>query len=311
MVPGDQPLKRRRPVAALALVAVCLVASTAFVAFSVPLYRMFCAATGLGGYTRRVTADRSARSDRLVTVAFTTDTAPDLPWVFRPEQRSVRVHLGEQAIAYFRAENRGHERIVGHATFNVTPYKVGAYFNKIQCFCFNEETLSPGAAADMPVVFYVDAKLAADADTRDVDTITLAYTFFRSKSDAAPKDLARFKTSFDGLGSPDPTRGGQLFAERCAACHRLDGTKVGPQLGDAFGRTAGTVPGYRDYTDALAKSGIVWTLRTLDKWLAGPSSLVPGTRMAVAVPVASDRRDLIAYLEGVSGRSAARAVAGR
>ena len=132
------------------------------VAYSPELYRAFCGATGYGGTTQRAYPDSTAASDETVTVAFDSNVAPDLPWRFQPEQRSVTVHLGEQKLVFFTAENLSNEFIVGHATFNVTPETSGIYFNKIQCFCFNEERLDPHQKVDMPVVFFVDPSFAKD-----------------------------------------------------------------------------------------------------------------------------------------------------
>ena len=132
------------------------------VAYSPELYRAFCGATGYGGTTQRAYSDPTTSSDQTVTVAFDSNVAPDLPWRFEPEQRSVTVHLGEQKLVFFTAENLGNEPIVGHATFNVTPETSGIYFNKIQCFCFNEERLDPHQKVDMPVVFFVDPAFAKD-----------------------------------------------------------------------------------------------------------------------------------------------------
>ena len=123
---------------------------------------------------------RLPTSDKTVTVAFDSNVAPDLPWRFEPEQRSVTVHLGEQKLVFFTAENLSNESIVAHATFNVTPETSGIYFNKIQCFCFNEERLDPHQKVEMPVVFFVDPAFAKDSDNLHVDTITLSYTFLRS-----------------------------------------------------------------------------------------------------------------------------------
>src|ERR1700722_15084427 len=132
------------------------------VAYSPELYRAFCGATGYGGTTQRAYSDPTAASDQTVTVAFDSNVAPDLPWRFEPEQRSVTVHLGEQKLVFFTAENLSNESIVGHATFNVTPETSGIYFNKIQCFCFSEERLDPHQKIDMPVVFFVDPAFAKD-----------------------------------------------------------------------------------------------------------------------------------------------------
>ncbi len=160
--------------------------------YSVTLYRLFCAFTGAGGTTQRVAGNTTAETGRLVTVFFDTSVAPNLPWRFAPAQRSVSVHLGEDAMAFFTATNMSDHDIVGHAAFNVTPEKVGAYFKKIQCFCFTEERLRAGEQARMPVTFFVDPQLAADPNTADVHEITLSYTFFQSKRPEDAKDLSRF-----------------------------------------------------------------------------------------------------------------------
>ena len=113
---------------------------------------------------------------------FDTSVAPGLPWRFSPVQRSVRLRLGEDTLAFFEARNLSDHAIVGHATFNVSPEKAGLYFKKIQCFCFNEERLGAGETARMPVTFFVDPKIAEDPDTADVHEITLSYTFFQSQA---------------------------------------------------------------------------------------------------------------------------------
>jgi len=160
--------------------------------YSVTLYRLFCQVTGAGGTIQRVAAGSTTQTDRVVTVFFDTSVAPNLPWSFEPSQRSVRVHLGQDSMAFFEAVNHSNQDIVGHATFNVTPEKVGLYFKKIQCFCFNEERLHPGEHAKMPVTFFVDPEMAQDPDTADVHEITLSYTFFQSKRPEDAVDLSRF-----------------------------------------------------------------------------------------------------------------------
>jgi len=152
---------------------------------SVPFYRIFCQVTGFGGYTQRADHAPSAALERMVTVRFNADVNSGLPWLFAPLQREVRVHVGETAMAYFRAQNMASRRVTGQATFNVTPDKAGLYFTKIQCFCFNEQALEPGQSVDMPVTFFVDPKLASDPKMADVQTITLSYTFFRAVDDGA------------------------------------------------------------------------------------------------------------------------------
>jgi cytochrome c oxidase assembly protein subunit 11 len=261
------------------------------VAYSPQLYRLFCGATGLGGTTQRVNEDDAAISKRMVTVQFDSNVEPGLPWRFMPEQRAVKVHLGEQKLVYFSAENVSDQPIVGHATFNVTPLQTGIYFNKIQCFCFTEERLDPHQKVDMPVVFFVDPAFGKDSELRGIDTITLAYTFFRSANPANARDLSRFLPD----APADPAHGQKLFGERCAACHALAANKFGPMLGGVVGRKAGTIAGY-PYSPALKSAGLVWTADNLDRWLAGPQQFVPGAKMPVRVLEKTARRDIIAYL---------------
>jgi cytochrome c oxidase assembly protein subunit 11 len=293
MPPPQAAARRRRgknvPVV-LGLVAVIGVMAT-LVAYSVPLYRLFCAATGFGGTTERVANDGGAVLGPAVTVRFNTYVAPGLPWRFKPEQNAVTVRLGEEKLVYFSAENLTDQPTVGHATFNVTPYKAGPYFDKIECFCFREERLGPGQKVDMPVDFFVNPDLAKDPNARDVHTIILSYTFFRSREPQKGEDLSRFLAS----APPDPRRGKALFAERCASCHALDKNRIGPMLGGIFGRRAGSVPGY-PYSPGLKAAGFVWSAKTLDRWLSGPDRMIPGARMPVRVLEPSTRRDIIAYL---------------
>jgi len=278
----------------LYVIAPCLVAigiMLGLVAYSPTLYRLFCGATGLGGTTQRVNEDTAAIAKRTITVQFDSNVEPGMPWRFAPEQRAVKVHLGEQKLVYFSAENTSDAPIVGHATFNVTPLQTGIYFNKIQCFCFTEEKLDPHQKVDMPVVFFVDPAFGKDPELDDIDTITLAYTFFRSAKPANARDLSRFLPD----APPDPAHGQKLFAQRCTACHALDADKYGPRLGGVFDRKAGSVAGY-PYSAALKASGLTWTTDNLDRWLSGPQQFIPGVKMPIRVLEATSRRDIIAYL---------------
>ena len=285
----------------LKVVVPCIVAigiMIGLVAYSPTLYRLFCAATGLGGTTQRADSDSGTVSKQVITVRFDSNVATGLPWRFEPAQREVKVHLGEQKLVFFTAENLSDQAVVGHATFNVTPATTGIYFNKIQCFCFDEERLNAHQKVDMPVVFFVDPALASDPETRDINTITLSYTFFRSANPDNAKDLSRFVATAE----PDPGRGQQLFSERCAACHALDGNKTGPMLGGVFERRAGSVPAYR-YSTALANADLSWSADNLDQWLTDPRKFIAGVRMPVRVLDAPSRRDIIAYLKAQSKRS--------
>ncbi|WP_425228044.1 cytochrome c oxidase assembly protein [Sphingomonas sp.] len=144
---------------------------------SVPLYRLLCQATGLNGTTGR--AERAPGGvDQRIEVAFDANVAPNLPWRFRPEAHSDTVDIGARDMAFFSATNTGTRPITGTATFNVQPAQAGRYFKKIQCFCFTEQTLQPGETQRMPVIFYVDPAILHDPDARDIQTITLSYTFW-------------------------------------------------------------------------------------------------------------------------------------
>lgn len=181
---------RRSVVMALVLGGVvCGMVGMAFGA--VPLYRLFCQVTGFGGTTQVAEEAPAEISERLVTVRFNADTARDLPWHFKPEQREMTVRVGEMAMAVYSAENRSERALVGSSTFNVTPLKAGVYFNKIECFCFEEQTLAPGERADFPVSFFVDPEIVDDRRLDDVSTITLSYTFFARGEGVTEAALAR------------------------------------------------------------------------------------------------------------------------
>ena len=152
---------------------------------AVPLYRMFCQATGFGGTPIIGGPAAPGASGRSITVRFNADTNPGLPWQFAPSQTQLKVGLGEDQLAFYEARNRASQPMTGVSTYNVTPEKVGQYFHKTACFCFDEQTLAPGQEMQFPLSFWVDPAIATDPDTRDVTTITLSYTFFRSLGDAA------------------------------------------------------------------------------------------------------------------------------
>jgi cytochrome c oxidase assembly protein subunit 11 len=145
---------------------------------AVPLYRIFCEVTGYDGTTQRASAAPDSVLGREMNIEFDANIAPGLPWTFAPAQRRLTVRLGEEAMAHYRAVNNAGRSVTGTAVFNVTPALAGRYFTKIQCFCFTEQTLEPGRAADMPVVFFVDPKLADDKNLASLTTITLSYTFY-------------------------------------------------------------------------------------------------------------------------------------
>ena len=179
-------LRKRHRRVVLGLVVI-LGAMIGLVASSVQIYNLVCRVTGMGGTTQVATEAKAdaimAEGEKfpIVTVRFNADTNGDLPWTFYPVQRQVKVQIGVPQTIYYRAVNHSNQRVTGTATFNVTPLQVGSYFDKIQCFCFTEQTLEPGQSVDMPVRFFVDPAILKDPDGADFKTITLSYTFFRAK----------------------------------------------------------------------------------------------------------------------------------
>ena len=167
---------------------------------AVPLYEAFCRATGFGGTPLVAQSDDHPVIARTIVVRFDSNTDPGLPWRFEPEQRSVKVHLGEQKLVYFRATNQSDRPIVGTATYNITPESSARWFNKIQCFCFTEQLLKPGQTIDMPVLFFVDPDMDKDRRFDDVHTVTLSYTFYESKTERAKTLLGSLAAERTGKG---------------------------------------------------------------------------------------------------------------
>lgn len=173
---------------------------------AVPLYRMFCQATGYDGTPRRVGAASTRMIDREITVRFDANTSSALDWKFQPAQREMRLKIGENALAFFTAANRSAKPLTGTATFNVTPEIAASYFNKVECFCFTEQRLAPGQMADLPVSFFIDPAIADDPDAKDVGEITLSYTFFKANkpdaSAAAVSGKGAASKPFENAGPP-------------------------------------------------------------------------------------------------------------
>jgi cytochrome c oxidase assembly protein subunit 11 len=165
------------------ILVVCGMLGAAFA--SPDLYRLFCSVTGYGG-TPQTTFQEPTASDleATITVRFSAETAPGLAWQFQPEQPSIRLRLGTEQIAFYRAKNVGDRPLTGIAVYNVTPDRVGRYFHKTACFCFSKQNLAPGQNMQFPLTFWVDPAIARDPDTKDVHTITLNYTFFHSLDEA-------------------------------------------------------------------------------------------------------------------------------
>jgi cytochrome c oxidase assembly protein subunit 11 len=167
--------------ALVALLLVGLVACMTGLAFAaVPLYRLFCQVTGYGGVPQRAEQAPHEILDRTMHVSFDANVDRALPWSFTPVDRVVEVKIGETGLAFFKASNNSDAPIKGTAVFNVVPELAGRYFTKIECFCFKEQTLAAGASVEMPVTFFVDPKIVEDEDTKNIDEITLSYTFYRT-----------------------------------------------------------------------------------------------------------------------------------
>ncbi|OYU35055.1 cytochrome c oxidase assembly protein [Novosphingobium sp. PASSN1] len=190
----DMAARRNRKVAGIAAFGALAMLGLGFA--SVPLYRMFCQATGFGGTTMRATAAQAAAvktTARPITIRFDGNVTSGLPWQFRPEQVTQDGHIGERKMAFFIAKNTSNRPIVGRAIFNVTPEQTGAYFHKIQCFCFNEQKLEPGEEVRMPVIYYVDPEMLNDPNARDVPEITLSYTFMEAADSGSGSASAPLK----------------------------------------------------------------------------------------------------------------------
>ena len=167
-----------------AIVAICcafVIGMVGMAYAAVPLYEMFCKVTGYGGTTQRFDPVAAAAEPKIlndtISVRFDANVSPKLPWKFYPEHPTDTVSIGARDMAIFIAENQSPHEVVGTASFNVTPDAAGKYFTKIQCFCFTQQTLKAGEQIRMPVLFFVDPKIKDDPDARDIQEITLSYTF--------------------------------------------------------------------------------------------------------------------------------------
>ena len=190
---GESQRRNQRVGAIMGLVAVGML-GMAFAA--VPLYQMFCQATGYGGTTQRVTKPSDKILDRVVTVRFDANVN-GISWNFEPVLRKVDVRIGENTLAFYRATNTSDRPLVGTSSFNVSPDIVGSFFNKMECFCFQEQRLEPGESIDLPVSFYVDPSIEDDKDGRKVKEITLSYTFYPVDK---PKAAAAAPAATSGRG---------------------------------------------------------------------------------------------------------------
>lgn len=184
-------------VALSCVAAVVFMTGAAFAA--VPLYKLYCQVTGYGGTTQKAIEPSHVMLDRTITVRFDANVTPGMKWKFEPIQRTMDVKLGENALAFYKATNISDHSITGTAAFNVAPDVAGIHFSKVQCFCFQEQTLAPGESVEMPVSFFVAPALASDPDAAHLSSLTLSYTFYPVDK---PQDAVAAKTSGEpGKGS--------------------------------------------------------------------------------------------------------------
>ena len=177
------PERDKKPMRRDVLIAACcgaLVAAMVGASFAaIPLYKAFCRVTGFAGTTQVARIAPKHELKRALTIRFDSNVAPGLPWIFEPEQNEIKLHIGEVATVHYKVINEAARTITAQATYNVTPTTVGAYFDKINCFCFTQQTMKPGETREMTVVFYVDPAIVKDRDQDPLNTITLSYTFYR------------------------------------------------------------------------------------------------------------------------------------
>ena len=178
------PMSRDVLVAACCGAVVAGMVGAAYAA--VPLYNWFCKTTGFGGTTQVAERAPDHILDRTLTIRFDSNVTSGLPWKFQPEQNAIQVRIGEVATVRYKVVNEAAREIAAQASYNVSPPTVGAYFAKINCFCFTEQRLKPGETREMTVVFYVDPLIAKDHDQDDLNTITLSYTFYRLREPERP-----------------------------------------------------------------------------------------------------------------------------
>jgi len=180
----SKPLRRDVVVAACCGALVASMVGAAYAA--VPFYTWFCKTTGFGGTTQVAERAPDHILGRSLTIRFDSNVTPGLPWKFQPEQNEIQVRIGEVATVHYRVVNEAAREIAGQAGYNVSPPTVGAYFDKINCFCFTEQRLKAGETREMTVVFYVDPSIVKDHDQDDLNTITLSYTFYRLREPERP-----------------------------------------------------------------------------------------------------------------------------
>jgi cytochrome c oxidase assembly protein subunit 11 len=177
---------RRRDIAIAMACGLCVAGMVGAAYAAVPLYNWFCRATGFNGTTQVATTAPGTTLDRKVTVRFDANVGPGLPWRFEPEVGAIEVKLGEVVTVHYRVINEAARPITASAAYNVTPLSLGAFFQKINCFCFTEQRLAAGEKREMAVVFYVDPAMASDPDGADVNSMTLSYTFYPQREPSRP-----------------------------------------------------------------------------------------------------------------------------
>lgn len=182
-VPSDPARRRNRKVALICAAGFFGMVGAAYA--SVPLYKAFCQLTGFDGTTRKAEKASDVVLDRAVTIRFDANVR-DLPWTFETKQTTQEARIGETKVAFFKVTNNSDKPIVGRAVFNVVPEQAGPYFQKLDCFCFSDQTVGPGQTIDMPVLYFIDPKFASDFETKGKQEVTLSYTFFPSTSAPAP-----------------------------------------------------------------------------------------------------------------------------
>lgn len=186
----NEKLVRRRDVVVAGVCGVVVAAMVGAAFAAVPFYNWFCRATGFNGTTQVATSAPSAAPlSRKIKVRFDSNVAPGLPWKFEPEQTEIELSIGQVVTAFYTVTNQSARTTTGQAAYNVAPLTVGAYFQKINCFCFTEQTMAPGETRQMPVVFYVDPSIVKDSDNDGLNTITLSYTFYPVR-DPEPESVA-------------------------------------------------------------------------------------------------------------------------
>ncbi|HEY9233895.1 MAG TPA: cytochrome c oxidase assembly protein [Phenylobacterium sp.] len=175
--PADSETRRNKKVALICAGAFVVMIGASFA--SVPLYRAFCQVTGFDGTVRRAEAAPDQVLGRKLTIRFDANVR-ELPWTFTAEQVSQQLKIGETGLAFFKVTNNGNKAMTGRAIYNVVPESAGAYFQKLECFCFDDQTIGPGQTIEFPVVYFVDPKFAEDFETKGKGEVTLSYTFFPS-----------------------------------------------------------------------------------------------------------------------------------